>query len=296
MRKRNILLIPIFLVLLIVGLFAHAIYMDQNDWREDTLRYNCGYTVSVTGLSGKEVQGTTVIMVPIPASKEGKFFTPPAQKDPYFTQKLMHEILNWPEEDRKGPYFRNATEFFDDREAIGDWTTFIAETDKGYMLGFRTNETRLKDIEFGDSFVVDHFDVFDPINNGSPILFPIENVTNISSVPYGDYTMYASNPTYDTYVYISDNLKGEIPLSFDIELDANNDPTEWPEKYRSRYLNLVLSNVNDAGYVKVSAFLGQVLPQGNNMISLFESQYIKDYYDNKTSHVVNETPNYTEVI
>ncbi len=61
-------------------IFVYTLYMDQVDWREPGQRYLCGCDVKVTGLSGKEVQGTTVIMVPIPASKEGKFFTPPLRK------------------------------------------------------------------------------------------------------------------------------------------------------------------------------------------------------------------------
>lgn len=47
---------------------------------------------------------------------------------------------------------------------------FIAETDNGYMLGFRTKETRLEDISYSADFVADYFDIFDPINNGSPII------------------------------------------------------------------------------------------------------------------------------
>lgn len=66
MRKRNLLLIPIFLFLLIVGLFIHGIYLNEVDWRDDIRRYHFNYDVEVTGLSGKEVNGTTVIMVPIP--------------------------------------------------------------------------------------------------------------------------------------------------------------------------------------------------------------------------------------
>lgn len=98
MKKRSLLLLVFFFIFLTGGIFAHAIYMDAKDWREPAQRYHCIYVVGVGGLSGKEVNGTTVIMVPIPASKEGKFFTPPVQKDPYFTQNLMHEILNQPEQ------------------------------------------------------------------------------------------------------------------------------------------------------------------------------------------------------
>ncbi len=278
-----------------MSMWFHAIYMDAKDWRDRSQHYNCLYDVRVGGLSGRDVLGPTVIMVPIPASKEGRFFTPPAQKDPYFTQELVHEIENWPEKYRKGPYFENATETFDNKTTLGGWTTFIAETEKGYMLGFRTNESRIQDISFSANFVADYFDIFDPINNGSPILFPVENVSNTSSVPYGEYTKYASSPTYNTYVYLSDNLKGGENVSFEISLSANNDPTEWPDRYRGQYLNLLLAKVNDTGYVKVRVIVGQVLPMKNNPFTLLDSQYARDYYENKTSHVISKNPSHQEV-
>lgn len=291
MRIKKLLLIPIFFVLLVMGIFVHAIYMDDHDWREHGQRYDCIYEVKVSGLTGREVQGTTIIMVPIPASKEGKFFTPPAQKDPYFTQKLMHEVLNWPEQARKGPYFENATEIFDNQqEIIGNWIPFIAETKKGYMLGFRTNETRLEDIEFIDDIVVNYFDVFDPINKGSPILYPVENFSNITSVPYGDYTKYTANPTYDSYVYLSNNLKRREAISFDVHLDAHNDPTEWPEKYRGTYMNEIVANINETGYVKVRAILGQIIPNGPNAnYTLWYNRYGPNNDVNDTNPYSNET-------
>lgn len=274
----------------------HAVYATLNDWREPVNRYYCDYDIKVTGLSGREAQGTTVIMVPIPASKEGKFFTPHAQKEPDFIQKLVYEMHRVPEKDRKGPYFKNMTETFDNQqEIIGKWIPFIAETERGHMLGFRTNETWLEDINYGEWFVSDRFDIFDPINNGSPMLFPVENLTDISSVPYGNYTKYASFPTYNTYVFLSNNLKGGENVSFNIYLTASNDPTEWPEKYRGRYDNLLLANVSDTGYVKVRAILGQEVPWEINSPDVLGSQYAYDYYDNKTTHVVNETRRRTEV-
>ncbi|AKB81888.1 hypothetical protein MSBR3_1310 [Methanosarcina barkeri 3] len=299
MRKKNLLLILMFFVLIIVSIFVHGIYRDQVDWRDDGQRYLCIYTVEVTGLSGREVQGTTVIMVPIPASKEGKFFTPPAQTDIYFSQKLTHKVFNWSDQSGKGPYFENATEIFDNqREIIGNWIPFIAETEKGYMLGFRTNETKLEDIDYITSFVADRFDVFDPINNGSPLLFPVENASNTSSVPYGKYTKYASYPTYNTYVYLSDNLKEGENISFNIRLNANNDPTKWPREYVGLYKNLLLARVNDTGYVKVRAILGQRLPLQQITIpddDVADSQYTRDFYSNETSDNINATPSYTVV-
>jgi hypothetical protein len=254
--------------------------MDAKDWRDRGQRYNCQYDVCVEGLSGRGVFGPTVIMVPIPVSKEGKFFTPPVQKEPYFTQKLMHEANNWPEQYRKGPYFENATETFDNKTIAGNWTTFIAKTEKGYMLGFRTNETTLHDIDFTADFVADYYDIFDPINNGSPILFPIENVSNISIVPYGEHSIYVSNPTYYSYVYVSDNLQGES-VSFHIYLDAHNDPGEWDREYRGQYLSEIITNVNDSEFVKVKTILGQEIPWTNS--TLWNNRYGPEYYFNDTS-------------
>ncbi|MDQ1251092.1 MAG: hypothetical protein QG646_161 [Euryarchaeota archaeon] len=294
MRKRVLLLIPIFFALIFAGIYAHAIYLDAQDWRDEGQRYKCLYLTKVTGLSGREVQGQTVIMVPIPLSKEGKFFTPPAQKDPYFTQKFMHEVEHWPEQYRRGPHFENATEVYGkQQEIIGNWIPFIAETDKGYMLGFRTNETRLEDIEFDAGFVADYFDIFDPISKGSPLLSPIENVSNISLVPYGRYTIYASYPTYDTYVYLSNNLKGGENVSFNVYMDASNDPTEWPKEYHGSYRNEIIANVNDTGYVKVRAILGQIIPDGPEAnYTLWYNHYGPVDYGNETDS--NEETSYVE--
>jgi hypothetical protein len=76
-------------------------------------------------------------------------------------------------------------------------------------------------------------------------------------------------------------------VSFFVFLSANNDPTEWPEKYRGQYNNLLAAKVNGTGYVKVRAILGQEVPFGNRSLGVLGSQYAFDYYENKTSHVVN---------
>ncbi|WP_240664305.1 hypothetical protein [Methanosarcina sp. MSH10X1] len=263
-----------------MSILFHSIYMDAKDWRDDGQRYLCFYEVEVTGLSGKDVPEPTVIMVPIPATKEGRFFTPPAQKDPYFTQELMHEINNWPEKHRRGPYFENATEIFNNKTIPGGWTTFIAETEKGPMLGFRTNESRLQDISFSADFVADYYDIFDPINNESPILFPVENVSNSLVVPYGEYTKYASIPIYESYVYVSDYRQG-APIHFHIHLDAHNDPNEWPRKYRGQYLSEIKATVSRTGFLKVRVILGQEIPWMNS--SQWNNRYSPEYYADETS-------------
>jgi hypothetical protein len=296
--RKNLLLIPIFFTLLVTSvLFFYVVYAINTGTylnREPVERYYFEYDIKVTGLSGKEVSGTTVIMVPIPASKEGKFFTPFTQK-PDFIQRFLLKIMHKPEQDRIGPYFENISETLDNKEIMGNWVTFIAETDKGHMLGFRTNETRLEDISYGGCFVADYFDIFDPINNGSPMLFPVENMSDVYSTPYGDYTKYASNPKYNTYIYLSDNLKGGENVSFFVYLTANNDPYEWPEKYRGRYNNLLLAKVNDTGYVKVRTIMGQEIPWGNDSLEVMSTQYFSDFYADETSDNVNVTPSYTVV-
>lgn len=60
-----------------------------------------------------------MIAVPIPASKESKFFSPSTQNKPDFIQSFMYEVEHVPEKDRRGPYFGNMTEIFDNKEIPG---------------------------------------------------------------------------------------------------------------------------------------------------------------------------------
>jgi len=264
MRKRNSLLIIIFLIfILTAGLFVHTLILNAKDWREIGQRYNYGYSVQVEGLSGREVAGTTTIMVPIPATKDGKFVTTPPRKEPTLAQKLMHEyVLHTPEKFRKGPDLKNSTETLDNRFIIGNWTTFIAETDEGYMLGFKTNESILSDIDFGSEVVVvDYIDIFDPIHKNGPILYPMRNLSTFSMTPYGDQLKYSSNQSYDSYVYLSDNI-GEGYKYFDVTLRCVNDPNEWDREYCGSYQSYVKTSINETGEVKVGVVLKQTIPHG----------------------------------
>ena len=258
MKKRYSLLIGVLLVFSLAGgLFLYIADMNMTLWREVGQRDYYGYTVDVRGLSGREVIGTTTIMVPIPATKDGIFITTPSQKEPSFIQNLIYEyFLHTPESKRKGPYFENTTEKFDNRLVIGNWTTFIAETDEGYMLGFKTNESTLTDISFGVSVVMDSVDIFDPIYKNGPILYPIRNLSNISMIPYGNQVKYSSNPTYESYIYLSDNIQ-EGFTNFDIALNVHNDPTKWAKEYRGYYLNTVYVNTSSSGKIKVRATIEQ---------------------------------------
>jgi len=259
--NKSILIAAFVLVILIIGLFMNAIHQNAIDWCSVDERNCCFYNINVHGLSGKEVTGTTTIMVPIPATKDGQFLTPPSQKEPTFMQMLVHEyISHTPESKRKGPSFQNTVELFDNN-SIGIWNTFIAETDDGYMLGFKTNVSTLEDIFFSKTIIVDNIDIFDPINNNSLILSPLKNLSSISILPYGNQMKYNSNPTYETYICLSDNLRNES-MRFEVALRCHNDHTEWSKEYRGSYRNYIGTkhlgiSTNEVGKIKVIATLEQ---------------------------------------
>ena len=77
MKKITTYLLLILLLTVLTGLFI--IETNLRDWRADELRPHYEYTVKISGLSGTEVLGTTKILVPIPATKEGVFATTPSQ-------------------------------------------------------------------------------------------------------------------------------------------------------------------------------------------------------------------------
>lgn len=84
MTKKDRYFIALFLILVVggipVSIFLHSGYMDSIDWRDRGQHYHCVYDVRIGGLSGRDVLGPTVIMVPIPATKEGKFLLPLLRK------------------------------------------------------------------------------------------------------------------------------------------------------------------------------------------------------------------------
>lgn len=233
-----------------------------NDWRESRDEYI--YSVQIDGLSGREASGTTTIMVPIPATKDGEFVTTPTKRNVTSTQKLMYKYaLRAPERVWGGPSFKNTTETLDN-QSIGIWTTFIAETDDGYMMGFKTKESILEDIYFNIGVTVDHIDIFDPIHQNAPILYPAREFSETSVKPYGNQERYSSNPTYISYVYTSDNIE-EGNTNFYISLDAKN--SNGPKEYLGFYLNYVgIENMgtstNNAGKMRVRVSLEQTIPYG----------------------------------
>ena len=244
MKYRYAILI-IILLILIPASIVYFIGAVQGDWRSDGLRNHYTYSVDIRGLSGREAVGTTTVMVPIPATNDGDFVITPSQKDPSLIQNLTYEyILHTPESKRRGPYFANTTEALDDKiiEGVnGYWTTFITKTDDGYMLGFKTNASILDDISFNRLVVVNYVDIFDPIYKNGPVLYPMTNLSEISTISYGDQEIYSPKPTYDSYAYLSDNIEEGV-TNFYIRLEACNDPSKWPLEYRGCYLNYVGTN------------------------------------------------------
>lgn len=269
MKKQDFKLIIILLLFVLAASSFIYIYFisDMNEWRNENLRNNYQYHVEVGGLSGRHAVDTTTIMVPIPATNEGKLAITTHQKKPSFAQKLSR--LHYPKNRRKGPYFENTTETLDDKSINGNWTTFITETEDGYMLGFKTDDPILEDISFRELVVVDYVDIFDPISKNSPILCPTKNISEISMVPYGDQSVYSSNPSYESFVYLSDNIE-KGTTHFGISLTVKNDITEWPFEYRGHYDNSIGISTNSTGKISVRAVLTQYTLKSGPLVELPE--------------------------
>lgn len=69
------------LLVLIVGMLLYTSNMNAAAWREPGQRDTYIYNVHVEGLSGREVEGTTTIMVPIPATIEENLLQMPLRKN-----------------------------------------------------------------------------------------------------------------------------------------------------------------------------------------------------------------------
>lgn len=246
----------------IVAFFVLIAFLNAQDAPQNPARRDAYvYDVMIEGLSGREVEGVTTILVPIPATRDGGFVITPSQKEPSFRTRMLRKyIYRVPEYDipeyMKDPYLKSTTEQLDNKFIIGKWTTFVTETEDGYMLGFESSENILEDISFSVQVVVEDIDIFDPIDSGSPILYPVTDISKIGIIPHGDQMRYSSPINYDTYVYLSDNIK-DGKKSIHITIDAHNDLHEWPVEYRGHYMVRVWENVEDAGKIKVEATLTQ---------------------------------------
>ena len=261
MKNKDYKLAIILLFFIVAAsLFVYIYFIaDMNEWRSDELRNNYNYEVRVTGLSGRHAVGQTIVMVPIPATSEGKLVITTHQKEPSFAQKLSR--LHYPKNRQNGPYFENTTPALDNRTIGGNWTTFITKTEDGYMLGFKTDESILEDIHIREFVVVDYVDIFNPINKNSPILYPVKNILDVPMVPYGDQLVYSSNPSYESYVYLSDNIE-KGTTHFGISLSVKNDITEWPFEYRGHYDNSIGISTNSTGKINVTSVLAQYTLSG----------------------------------
>lgn len=91
MKKIITYFLLILLLIVLSGLYV--VEMNLRDWRADELRPHYEYTVKIDGLSGTEVSGTTKILVPIPATKEGVFAITPSQEKPSFFSKVSYKSM-----------------------------------------------------------------------------------------------------------------------------------------------------------------------------------------------------------
>ena len=230
MGKRKSLAV-VFILILVLAVSAYISALDIPGWLGPTPGAEYTYNVQIDGLLGRSASGETTIMVPIPATKNGIFVTTPSKFD---------------------------------NISVGIWTTFIAETDDGHMMGFKTNESILEDIYFSTDAAMDSIDIFDPIHQNAPILYPATEFSEISMKPYGNQERYSSNPTYISYVYISDNIE-EGNTNFYIIIDAKN--ANGPKEYLGFYLNYVGientgTSTNNTGKMRVKVNLEQTIPHG----------------------------------
>ena len=240
----------ILLLILLSGLYV--VEMNLRDWKSDDLRPHYEYSVQISGLSGNEVSETTKILVPIPVTKEGIFVTTPSQEDPSFLKQFLQEhVFHTPERYKRGIYFENTTETFDNRSLDGNWTTSIVDTKYGPMLEFRTNESVLEDISFSDIVVLEHVNNKDPINESSPILYPIVSKVSLMGEDYHHLKLMSRLVTYETYLVTSDNI-GNGTINFDISLEVYPDASDR-DGDKGTYKNGLNAVVTEPGQHKANA-------------------------------------------
>lgn len=144
----------IVVILIFLSFTVHGLVRNFAEWDGYYQRDYYRYSVNISGLEGKIVNGTTKILVPIPANSNGKLVSTPAQKEPGLSQKFVHEyISHTPPEYRKGPYFENTSESFDNRKIDGNWISCVVDTEDGCMLCFQTNASVLENIYLKDNIV-----------------------------------------------------------------------------------------------------------------------------------------------
>jgi len=249
---KKIITYSFFILLLIVLSGLYIVEMNLRDWRADELRPHYEYTVKISGLSGTEVLGTTKILVPIPATKEGVFAITPSQEEPSFFKILLQEhVFHTPEKYIRGIYFENTTESLDNKSLNGNWATSIVNTKYGPMLEFRTNESVLADISFSKIIVLEQMDNEEPINENSPVLYPIASEVSLVGEDYQYFRLMSRVITYETYIEMSDNINSKA-IKFDISLEVYPDVTER-DGDKGTYKNKLDVVVVESGELKKNA-------------------------------------------
>jgi hypothetical protein len=103
--------------------------------------------------------------------------------------------------------------------------TSIVNTKHGPMLEFRTNESVLADISFSKIVVLEHMDNEDPINESSPILYPIASEVSLVGEDYQHFRLMSRVTIYETCIEMSDNINSKA-IKFDISLEVYPDVTK----------------------------------------------------------------------
>lgn len=251
----KILIGTFIIVLILIYVVLNGIFLNYHEWRSNDLRNNYVYTVQITGLEGQIVNETTKIVVPIPANINGSFVSVPAQKEPTLSQKFVHEyVLHTPLEYRKGPYFKNTTEAFDYRAIEGNWTSYVINTEEGFMLCFQTNESVLENIYLRDQIVVDHVNGLNPLDKSNPILFPASNFSDAENISFEDMGIYHLEPayTYDSFINTSNNLNKK-ELHFSVNLDVKERISKGSNEYKIK----LLTDINNSGKTIVNVIISE---------------------------------------
>ena len=105
------------------------------EWRSDYRRSHYYYEVE-SKVSQEEGLWRLEILVPIPATNDGEFVILLPRKNPHLKNLLQEYILHT-RKVAEEPLFWKHHRGLDNNSINGNWTTFIAETEEGYMLGLR---------------------------------------------------------------------------------------------------------------------------------------------------------------
>ena len=119
------------------------------------------------------------------------------------------------------------------------------------MLEFRTNESVLADISFSRIVVLEQMNNEDPINENSPILYPIASEVSLVGEDYQYFRLMSRVITYKTYIEMSDNINNKA-IKFDINLEVYPDVNER-DGYKGTYKNKLDMIIAESGELKKNA-------------------------------------------